>query len=340
VNFDFFSPALRERKIDISGVENAILDFLVHVEPSDLGELGLAKGTMKLVGLEEQAVILKHVGGLEPEIEAGGACANALRVASRMGCRVCFSSAVGSDTNGALFAEEIERAAVMNRLVQVAGPTGTSVILVTPDGERTMNTHLGVCREYREEHVPLEEIRHSKIFFTTAYMWDTAHQIEAIEKAIREARAAGCRIALDLADPFAVERSRQALLSHLVAGLDLIFANREEARIMTGLEPDAACREMAKKATVSIVKDGANGAWIAHGPDLFHAKAQPVKVVDTTGAGDVFAAGFLAGLVGGQSLEVCAELATVLAADTIGHMGVKLSDDIDRRVENLLPRSS
>ena len=161
----------------------------------------------------------------------------------------------------------------------------------------------------------MEEIRSSKIFFTTAYMWDTAHQIEAIEKALREARGAGCRLALDLADPFSVDRSRQALLSHLIAGLDLVFANREEARIMTGLEPDAACREMAKKATVSVVKDGANGAWVAHGPDLIHVEAHPVKVVDTTGAGDVFAAGFLAGLVGGQSLGVCAELATVLAAD-------------------------
>ena len=335
MGFDFFDATLQDRTLDVFGVENGILDYLVRIDEVHLGELGLTKGTMKLVDTEEQAVILEHVGGLEPEIEAGGSCANVLRVASQMGCRVSYSSAVGRDLNGALFAQELARAGVTDCLARVEGVTGTSIILVTDDGERTMNTHLGVCREYRRDFLPLAEIRRCKIFFTTAYIWDTPNQIEAIEAALVVARQARCRLVVDLADPFAVDRSRDALLGHIEEGLDLLFANGEEAKIMTGLDPEAACRDLAAKVRVAVVKDGADGAFIGHREDLIHVEAHPVEVVDTTGAGDCFAAGFLTGLVGGKSLEVCGRLATLLAADTIGHLGVKLSPDIASKVEAL-----
>lgn len=335
-SFDFFTADQKRRPLDITGIENAILDFLVRTEESDLEELGLDKGIMKLVDTDEQAAILEHVGGLEPEIEAGGSCANVLRVASRFGSRTSYSSAVGPDLNGALFEKELQKAEVVTRLAHVPGATGTSVILVTPDGERTMNTHLGVCREYCREHLPLDDIRRSKIFFTTAYVWDTPNQIEAIEHAMEVAREAGCKLAMDLADPFAVNRSRETLHRHLEEGLDVLFSNAEEARILTGLASDAACREMARTVDVAVVTDGAEGAFVGHGDELIHVDAHNVSVVDTTGAGDCFAAGFLAGLVREQSLRVCAELATLLAADTIGHLGVKLAHDIEPRVDKLL----
>ncbi len=332
---DFFGDQ-GERALDITGVENAILDFLVRASENDLVALGLDKGIMKLVDTEEQATILEHIGNLEPEIEAGGSCANVLRMAARFGSRCSYSSATGPDMNGALFGQELEKAGVRNRVVHVDGITGTSVILVTPDGERTMNTHLGVCREYRPEHLPLGDIQGSKIFFTTGYMWDTPNQIEAIELALETAREAGCKVAVDLADPFAVNRSREILHRHLEEGLDVLFSNGEEARILTDLAPAEATREMAKTVDVAVVTDGANGAFIGHGEQLIHIESHNVTVVDTTGAGDCFAAGFLAGLVRGESLEVCGELATLLAADTIGHLGVKLSYDIKARAEKLL----
>jgi sugar/nucleoside kinase (ribokinase family) len=238
--------------------------------------------------------------------------------------------------NGALFGKELEKVNVLNRVAHVDGATGTSVILVTPDGERTMNTHLGVCREYRKEHLPLDDIRSSRVFFTTGYMWDTPNQIEAIELALEVAREAGCKVAVDLADPFAVNRSREILHRHLEEGLDVLFSNAEEARILTDLGSEDACREMAKTVDVAVVTDGADGAWIGHGDELIHVDAHNVSVVDTTGAGDCFAAGFLVGLVREEPLEVCGELATLLAADTIGHLGVKLSHDIEPRVQKLL----
>ncbi|RZV41248.1 MAG: hypothetical protein EX269_16610, partial [Acidimicrobiales bacterium] len=131
---DFFTAEQKRRPIDITGVENAILDFLIRGSEADLQELGLDKGIMKLVDTDEQAAILEHVGELEPEIEAGGSCANVLRVAARFGCRGSYSSAVGPDLNGSLFAKELEKVGVATRLAQVQGATGPSVFVVTPDG--------------------------------------------------------------------------------------------------------------------------------------------------------------------------------------------------------------
>jgi sugar/nucleoside kinase (ribokinase family) len=325
-----------DRRFDITGIENALLDLLAHVDDSLLERLDLVKGTMRLVEIAEQRAILDSLGGLEPEIEPGGSCANVLRAASLLGVRTCYSSAVGRDTFGEAFALGLEEHGVTDRCAILDGDTGTSVILVSADGERTMNTHLGVCRRYSKANVPEEEVRSSRLFFTTAYIWDTPNQIEAIEHALALARSHDVRLAVDLADPFAVERSRDVLHRHLAEGFDVVFANAEEARMMTGLAPAAAAKKIAERTTITVVTDGVNGAYISSAGEDVHVPAHRVEVVDTTGAGDCFAAGFLTGLVQGLPLRTCAELATLLAADTITHFGVKLSADIPARVRDLV----
>lgn len=336
----FFADDGHDRRFDITGIENALLDLLVHVDDPHLEQLGLVKGTMRLVEIAEQRLILDSLGGLEPEIEPGGSCANVLRAAALLGARTCYSSAVGRDTFGEAFALGLEEHGVVDRCATVDGDTGTSVILVSPDGERTMNTHLGVCRSYSRVHVPEEDVCSSRMFFTTAYIWDTPNQIEAIEHALALARSNGARLAVDLADPFAVDRSRDILHRHLEEGFDVVFANGEEGRMMTDLPPAAAARKIAERTTIAVVTDGVNGAYIASGEEEIHVPARRVEVVDTTGAGDCFAAGFLAGLVRGLPLRTCGELATLLASDTITHFGVKLSPDIPERVPELVRRSS
>jgi sugar/nucleoside kinase (ribokinase family) len=323
----FLTPTLQARPIDVCGIENAILDLLLLTDDATVASLGLHKGTMRLVETEEQARILEAVRGLAPEIEAGGSCANVLRVASLVGGVTSYSSAVGHDLNGQAFVEALARCTVRDHVARVDGRTGTSVILVTPDGERTMNTHLGVCREYRPQFVPIDEIRSSKVFFTTGYIFDTPNQIQAIELGFDAARAAGVRIALDLADRFVMERSRSHLERQLTLGIDLLFANAEESRALTGLDPPQAARELSNRVRIASVTDGSNGAYIAAGGEVQHVPARRVKVVDTTGAGDCFNAGFLRGLVGGLPLYGCGELATLLAAETITHLGVKLGPD-------------
>ncbi len=330
-------------ELEITGIENAILDLLVRVEDRQLDEMGLDKGIMKLVTADEQEAILDHVLNrngqvLQPEIEAGGSCANVLRAASLLGVAASYSSAVASDDTGRLFERGLDASRVRNRLARIDGVTGTSVVLVTPDGERTMNTHLGVCRQYRPEHVPEDDIRRSRIFFTTGYIWDTPNQIDAIERAIEVARGAGARLAIDLADPFAVRRSRDHLLRHRENGFDILFANAEEARMLTGLGPEHAARELAQTIDVVAVKDGVRGAWVRRGGETHHVPARRVDVVDTTGAGDCFAAGFLYGLLRELPVRTCCEIGIAMAADTIGHLGVKLSPDIRERLAAIAQR--
>ena len=330
---------------ELVGIENAILDLLVRVEDRHLDEMGLDKGIMKLVTAEEQEAILDHVLNregevLQPEIEAGGSCANVLRAASLLGVATSYSSAVAADDTGRLFERGLNASRVRNRLAHIDGVTGTSVVLVTPDGERTMNTHLGVCRQYRPEHVPEDDIRRSRIFFTTGYIWDTPNQIDAIEHAIAVARRAGARLAIDLADPFAVGRSRDHLMRHKEHGFDILFANAEEARMMTGLGPEAAARELARTIEVVAVKDGVRGAWVRRGDEVHHVPAHRVDVVDTTGAGDCFAAGFLYGLLRDLPIRTCCEVGIAMAADTITHLGVKLSPDIRERLVALEQRQA
>ena len=322
----FLPETLAARPIDVCGIENAILDLLVRADDATVAALGLHKGTMRLVETEEQARILEAVTGLDPEVEAGGSCANVLRVAALIGARTSYSSAVGRDANGAAFVEALARCGVRDHVARVEGRTGTSVILVTPDGERTMNTHLGVCRQYRPHHVPIEEIRASKIFFTTGYIFDTPNQIAAIEAALDTARESGARLALDLSDRFVMERSRTHLERQLDLGLDLLFANAEESRALTGLDAPEAARELSRRVAIASVTDGANGAYLAAGGEVEHVPARRVSVGDTTGAGDCFNAGFLRGLVAGLPLRACGELATLLAAETITHLGVKLGE--------------
>ena len=334
-----------EAGLEVTGIENAILDLLVRVEDRHLDEMGLDKGIMKLVSADEQRAILDHVlhrdgEVLEPEIEAGGSCANVLRAASRLGVETSYSSAVAHDDTGRLFEHGLEASRVRNRLARLDGVTGTSVILITPDGERTMNTHLGVCRNYRAEHVPEDDIRRSRIFFTTGYIWDTPNQIDAIEHAIGIARDAGALLAIDVADPFAVARSRDHLMRHKEHGFDILFANAEEARMMTGLEPEAAARELSETIEVVAVKDGVRGAWVRRGEEVHHVPAHRVDVVDTTGAGDCFAAGFLYGMLRDLPIRTCCELGIEMAADTITHLGVKLSPDVRTRLQAIEQRQA
>ncbi len=334
-----------EAGLEVTGIENAILDLLVRVEDRHLDEMGLDKGIMKLVSADEQRAILDHVlhrdgEVLEPEIEAGGSCANVLRAASRLGVETSYSSAVAHDDTGRLFEHGLEASRVRNRLARLDGVTGTSVILVTPDGERTMNTHLGVCRNYRAEHVPEDDIRRSRIFFTTGYIWDTPNQIDAIEHAIGIARDAGALLAIDVADPFAVARSRDHLMRHKEHGFDILFANAEEARMMTGLAPEAAARELSETIEVVAVKDGVRGAWVRRGEEVHHVPAHRVDVVDTTGAGDCFAAGFLYGMLRDLPIRTCCELGIEMAADTITHLGVKLSPDVRTRLQAIEQRQA
>lgn len=333
----FFSADQRTRPLDVTAMENALVDLLVRAEDSDLKELGMKKGVMQLVEAGAQVRVLANLGKLTTQVELGGSAANALRGIAVLGGRTSYSSAVGYDTYGKVFSDRLEELAILNRLAVVeGGDTGTCLVVVTPDGERTMNTHLGACRSYKKDHLPLEDIKRSKIFFTTGYVWDTPNQIEAVESAIRAAVNSNAKVALDIADPFVVARSGDAIREHMNGTISLFFANAEEARMLVGCKGADAARILGEKVEIAVVKDGANGAYIAHQGKVIHVPTERVNVVDTTGAGDMFAAGFMYGLTREYPLEVCGKIATILASDTITHLGVRLSPNVCERVKALL----
>jgi sugar/nucleoside kinase (ribokinase family) len=334
---EFFSAEQVSRALDVCAIENALVDLLVRGTDGDVQKLGLDKGIMKLVDAREQMNVLENLGQRSPEVELGGSAANALRGLAVLGGHASYSSVVGKDKYGEAFARRLKEMSIVNRLQESSSPTGTCLVVVTPDGERTMNTHLGACREYKKDFVPLEDIRRSRIFFTTGYCWDTPNQIEAVEHAIEVAKANNVKVALDVADPFAVSRSRETFNRLIDSGsINILFANAEEAQMLVGCKGEEAAKALGKKIEVVAVKDGARGAWVASNGVVSHVPSFPTTVVDTTGAGDMFAGGFLFGLVRGLSIEMCGRIGALLASDNIAYLGVRLSSDISRRVKDLM----
>ena len=176
----FLSAEQQARKIDVTSVENALVDLLVRAQESDLQQLGMHKGRMQFVDGGAQAGILANLGRLTAEVELGGSAANALRAMALVGAEVSYSSCVGRDQYGYSFSARLEQLSIRNRLAVVGESTGTCLVVVTPDGERTLNTHLGACRAYNRRFLPEQDIKNSKIFFTTGYVWDTPEQVDAI----------------------------------------------------------------------------------------------------------------------------------------------------------------
>lgn len=336
MSFSFFSAEQSKRPIDVTSIENALVDMLVRAEESDLRELGMHKGRMQLVDGGDQARVLANLGKLTAEVELGGSAANALRAMALVGAEVSYSSCVARDQYGESFSARLEQLSIRNRLAVVQGATGTCLVVVTPDGERTLNTHLGACRSYHRGFVPEQDIKNSKVFFTTGYVWDTPEQVDAIEHAISVAHQNDVRIALDVADPFVVSRSKERFMELFRSCVSLVFANAQEAEMLVGCSGQKAALKLGENVELAVVKDGAQGAWVCHRGEALHIPTRRVQVVDTTGAGDLFAGGFLLGLVRGKPLQVCGQLGTLLASDTVTHMGVRLTNGIELQARQLL----
>lgn len=329
----FLSDELRARKLDVCALENALVDLLIEAEDDDLSRLRMTKGIMQLVAPEIQENALHALSHRKVTVEIGGSAANALRGLAILGAKTAYSSVVGRDRHADAFRKRLVELGIKERLNASDKPTGTCVVLVTPDGERTMNTHLGACQDYQKSLVPVDDIRAAKIFFTTGYVWDTPGQVEAIEHAICTARAAKTRIALDVADPFAVGRTGARFRELMRDGaIDVLFANADEAQMLVACRGADAAAKIGEHVPVVVVKAGSAGAYVCDHGKVHHVPANAAKVVDTTGAGDMFAGGFLFGLVNGFDVETCGRIGCILAGDTIGHMGVRLSADIGARV--------
>ena len=291
---------------------------------------------MHLIDLEQKRALLNSLQSNSFEIttEIGGSCPNTLTTLSKLGIKTALAGKIGNDELGNLFKSKIQQKNVDSFLKRGNLDTGTSIIFITPDGERTMNTYLGACQEFSDNDLSEEMIKNSKYFYFTGYMWDTEPQKAAIIKAIEIAKTNNVRIVFDLADPFAVNRYKNDFLDLLEKHIDISLANAEEAKILTGLNPKEAANEIGKFCTTTVIKNGQYETYIMNNKNLYTIESFSTEVVDTTGAGDNFAAGFLYGLLEGLPIEDCGKIASFIALKCIEKIGAHAPDNILELVIN------
>ena len=309
---------------DVVGIGNAIVDILSRCEDDFLVGEGLAKGSMRLVDEAEAERLYDRMG---PAIESsGGAAANTIAGLASLGARTAFIGKVRDDALGTAFRHDIRaNGAVFKTDPLSQGPaTARCMILVTPDGERTMNTFLGAARELYPADIEPAVIKAGKILYLEGYLWDPPHAKDAFVKAADIARAAGREVALTLSDSFCVERWRGEFLDLIRSGrVSIVFANEHEAKALyeTG-DLDTAMTALGEDAPFAVVTRGEDGATVLSGNGRISVPAAEVgEVVDLTGAGDLFAAGFLAAHARDDSPETAARLGALAAAHIIQQMG-------------------
>lgn len=315
----------------VFGIGNPLIDVVFSATDQDLSDLSLDKGIMHLVSQERQEEILHHFRNQTPVYHPGGSAPNTLLALTGLGVPGVIAGKIGHDHFGTTYEEQVQSYGIASRLIQGDGPTGSSIILVTPDGERTMNTHLGMCQEFSRDDLDEDLLRAtvdgSGLLYFTGYMWDTETQKSAILRAMEITKDAGGRVVFDLADPFAVERYRDDFLTLLRDSVDVVFANRREAAILLQAEhsPHTTLAHLKELVPVVALKVGKEGSIIGATSEAapIPIPATEVAPLDTTGAGDMYAAGFLAGLATEQPLERCGTIAGILAEEIIQRRGAQ-----------------
>ena len=315
-----------DRRFDAFGMCNAIYDVQAEVGGDVLVRLGLNAGGMALVDQDQQRVLRSHVGDRMVNAEAGGAGANTMIGLAQLGGKSCFTSRVGDDELGVRYRESLVRWGVQANLGLDSNDTGVSLILITPDAQRTMNTCLGASRTLRKDDVDLGDLRSSRYLYVTGYLWDTDGQKEAVLHAMSQANLAGVKVAFSLADPFCVDRHRSDFENLLDAHVDVVLANEEEAKALTGKsDVHMALEELARRGGhAAVVTRGRDGALLRDSGGTVEVPAVAVDAVDTTGAGDMYAAGILYGLTRDLSLASTGMLASWLAGQVVAQYGSRL----------------
>jgi sugar/nucleoside kinase (ribokinase family) len=313
-------------RYDVLGIGNAIVDVIARADEDFLLKQGMRKGAMTLVDEARAEAIYDAMG---PAVEtSGGSAANTIVGLSSLGAQVAFVGKIKDDALGRAFAHDIRAAGVAfdTPPASAGPPTGRCYVLVTPDGERTMNTYLGAAQDLHPDDVDPEAIAASAITYLEGYLWDPKHAKDAFLKAAKIAHEADRKVALTLSDAFCVDRWRdeflQLMRSHTV---DLIFANEAELRSLYQTSDfDAAVKALRADIDVAVVTRSEKGCIVVNPEDIEAVPAFPVeRVIDTTGAGDLFAAGFLSGLARGADDRICGRLGALAAAEIIQHLGAR-----------------
>ncbi|MCX6305366.1 MAG: adenosine kinase [Bacteroidetes bacterium] len=323
----------------ILGMGNALVDIMIPIESDNILDfLALPKGSMQLVDIERSNSVLSALKDYQKSHSAGGSAANTIHGLAMLGAQAGYIGVVGEDELGGYFVRDLIKAGVDPHMIHSSRETGRAVALVTPDSERTFATFLGAAIELSAEHLePIgtnDELQmtsdKSSIFKGYSYFHIEGYLVqnhELIQRAVELAQEHGLIVSIDMASYNVVEANRDFLLSIITEYVDIVFANEDEARALTGLEPEEALIELSKLCEIAVVKTGSSGSMIKSHHDQYNIGVIDVTPIDTTGAGDLYAAGFLFGLAQGHPLRACGELGALLAGNVIEFMGSKMPDD-------------
>lgn len=324
-----------KRKFAVYGIGNAIMDLQLQARDEDLVALQLEKGGMALVDPERQRALLEYFGGFPIHRASGGSAANTMIAIAQLGGAVAYGCLVGDDEYGHYYLNEMSDLGVVLHTAPVSGAaTGTSIIIISTDAERTMNTHLGASSGFDGSQVSAECIRDAEWLYIEGYLFSSETGRDAVRTAVRMAKESGTKIAITFSDAFIVDFFGDAL-REAVAAADLVFANLTEAKRFTGAEDEAsAFSGLAAACSGAVMTMSERGAKVQWQGTQVSAASFPVKAVDDTGAGDMFAGGFLYGITHGMSAQDSGRLACYLAGRVVSQLGPRLKEDVRTVVES------
>ncbi|MGV6812753.1 MAG: adenosine kinase [Brevirhabdus sp.] len=319
------------KKYQVVGIGNAMVDILATEEDAFLAAHGIEKGIMQLIDMD-RAVALYDKIGLATEI-SGGSAANTIAGIAHLGGATAYVGKVKDDQLGHIFAHDLRAQGADYDTALApkdhAQETGRCIVIVTPDGERSMNTYLGVTEHLEPADIDETQMAQAEWIYLEGYRFDGPESHEAFAKAIKACKGAGGRVSITLSDPFCIERHREAFRAMIVNDVDLLFCNRAEMLSMYQTDDfDGALAQAASEVAIVACTDSENGAHILADGQRWHAPALPVQIVDATGAGDMFAAGFLWGITHGYGYEIAGRMGCIAAAEIITHIGARAETDL------------
>jgi len=310
---------------NIIGLGNALVDIIVFIDKDELLEqLELPKGSMQLVDIARSGRIRKACEHLPQSFASGGSAANTIHAVARLGADASFIGKIGKDDYGILFREDLEKHNIRPILFYSETHSGRAVALISPDKERTFATHLGAAVELSSDDIKKEHFSGHSIFHIEGY---TVQDHALLEKTLMIARDQGMTISIDMASYNVVEENIEFLQYIVKEYVDIVFANEEEAKSFTGKNPEEALEEIAEMCRIAVVKVGKDGSMVKSGENVHRIPAIPAEVVDTNGAGDIYAAGFLYGYSQNWPLHKCAAAGGILAGKLIEITGARLSEE-------------
>jgi len=317
----------------VLGLGNALVDIMTQIENDDfLAQNNLPKGSMQLVDYNTSAAILKAAEGFKKSMASGGSAANTIHGLAKMGVDTAFIGKVGKDDMGDFFKNDLINSNIDSQLLLSENPSGVAAALVSPDAERTFATFLGAAVELSAEDLTKEMFEGYDVFHIEGYL---VQNHDLIETAIRFAKEAGCRVSIDLASYNVVEDNLD-FLHKMVENVDIVFANEEEAKAFTGMEPEAALDKIAEEVEIAVVKIGSKGSMVKNKGKIYRAGVIDVNSIDTTGAGDLFASGFIYGMSKNLSFDQCAQIGAVIAGNVIEVIGAKMDAERWERIYSMI----